>query len=61
MAGAPLLDRLRQHGLSVCRDGDRLQIGPRERLTDDLRAMIREHKAMLIAELTPNLATNLPA
>jgi hypothetical protein len=50
-AAASLLAILRDAGLTVAADGDMLIIGPRELLTDELRATIREHKHALLAEL----------
>ncbi len=38
-------------GLTVQVDGSRLLVSPRERLTDDLRTLIRQHKDELLTEL----------
>jgi len=46
-----LLAQLRRDGLSVSSDGGHLYVAPRNRLTDQLRAKIREHKAVLLADL----------
>lgn len=51
MAGSGPLAQLRHDGLTVFRDGDRLHIAPRERLTDTLRATIRYRKRELLADL----------
>jgi len=48
-----ILTQLVDAGLTVTRDGDRLFVKPRDRLTDDLRATIRERKAELLAVLHP--------
>lgn len=40
--GAGLLDKLAGAGLRVSRDGDRLIVAPRDRLTDELRETIRQ-------------------
>src|ERR1044071_6594643 len=45
------LDRLRSNGLHVQANGERLEVAPASRLTDDLRTFIREHKATLLREL----------
>lgn len=39
-------------GLSVTVNGDRLRVEPSSRLTEDLRAYIREYKPAIMAELT---------
>lgn len=51
MTAADLLTTLRSRGLTVVADGDALKVGPRNRLTDELRAAIRAHKPALLAEL----------
>ena len=51
MTATDLLTTLRARGLTVAADGDALIVGPRERLTDELRAAIRAHKRDLLAEL----------
>jgi hypothetical protein len=51
MIATDLLTKLRRRGLTVVADGDVLKVGPRERLTDELRAAIRAHKRDLMAEL----------
>ncbi|HVZ36444.1 MAG TPA: hypothetical protein VG963_28640 [Polyangiaceae bacterium] len=45
------LDRLHAAGLRVTAMGDTLLVEPRTRLTDELRAYIRQHKPVLLAEL----------
>jgi hypothetical protein len=47
-----ILSRLAAAGISVEVDGDRLGLGPEERLTDDLIAQVRAFKAALLRELT---------
>lgn len=51
MTATDLLTKLRDAGLRVAADGDALNVGPRELLTDELRAAIRAHKRDLLAEL----------
>jgi TubC N-terminal docking domain len=51
MSAINLLSRLRDAGLKVAANGDALVIGPRDLLTDELRAAIRSHKCELLAEL----------
>ena len=46
-----LLARLEAEGFVVAHDGERLLVAPRERLTDELRAAIREHRDYLLALL----------
>lgn len=48
----PALERLRAHGLQAEVIGDRLEVFPADRLTDDLRDFIRQHKDVLRRELT---------
>lgn len=40
---------LRSQGLTLTAEGGKLQVGPTERLTDELRQVIREHRAALLA------------
>ena len=50
--GAPdVLVRLAAAGIHLTRNGDKLVAAPRECLDDDLRVLIREHKAALMASL----------
>lgn len=50
--GAPdLLLALRVQGLKLWADGDRLLVAPKERITDEARALIRTHKPELLAAL----------
>lgn len=52
--GVPdLLHALRVQGFKLWADGDRLLVAPKERITDETRALIREHKAELLAALDP--------
>ncbi len=46
-----LLALLEADGFVVAHDGERLLVAPRERLTDVLRAEIREHRDYLLALL----------
>lgn len=51
--GAPdLLHALQSQGLRVWAKGDRLLVAPKERITDETRALIREHKAELLQALS---------
>jgi hypothetical protein len=47
------LTKLINAGLSVSRDGDHLIVAPRDRLTDELRATIRQRKDELLTALNP--------
>lgn len=50
--GAPdLVQHLRDAGLTLAVDGDRLTVTPRERLTDDMREAIKANKAALLQAL----------
>lgn len=43
--GAPdVLHLIREYGLTLTADGDRLIVTPSDRLTDDLRTLIRDNK-----------------
>jgi hypothetical protein len=47
--GAPdLLRSLQGLGLTLTADGERLLVGPSECITDNVRSLIREHKAELL-------------
>lgn len=43
-------------GLSAKLDGDALRVGPRERLTPELRAYIRQHRDELVQAVRPDPA-----
>ena len=50
--GAPdILGRLAAAGIRLTRNGDKLVAIPREHLDDELRVLIRNHKAELMATL----------
>ena len=54
--GAPdLLHALRGQGFKLWVDGDLLRVAPKERITDETRALIRAHKAELMAALADPL------
>lgn len=53
--GRALLMQLVDAGLTVSRDGDHLIVAPRDRLTDELRATIRQRKEELLAALNQTL------
>jgi hypothetical protein len=52
-----LLTRLRHAGLTVTRNGDQIVVAPRDLLTDELRAAIREAKPQLLSALEPTQRT----
>lgn len=45
------LTTLRAAGLTVRAEGDTVRVGPRERLTPEIRAQVAEHKAALLEAL----------
>lgn len=50
--GAPdVLHLIRESGLTLTADGDRLIVIPSDRLTDDLRTLIRNNKAVVLDAL----------
>jgi hypothetical protein len=51
MGAADVLHLIRESGLTVTADGDRLIVNPTERITDDLRAMIRGNKSAVLDAL----------
>lgn len=64
MTASVLLDTITAAGLTVTADGDTLVVRPRNRITPELRALIRVRKAELLALLPPPSpvldATNTP-
>lgn len=48
---AALVDYLRGAGLAIELEGERLRVTPADRLTEDLRQFVRDHRAELLAEL----------
>lgn len=48
---AALVDYLRRAGLAVELEGERLRVTPADRLTEDLRQFVYDHRAELLAEL----------
>jgi hypothetical protein len=52
-----LLQKLHEAGVTIRADGDRLIASPSERLTDELRALIRANKPVLLA----GIQTHKPA
>jgi hypothetical protein len=44
----PVLDRLQQAGVSLRAEGDKIVAHPKSAVTDDLRALMRAHKAGLL-------------
>ena len=46
-----ILDALTRSGLIIQVEGDRLIVRPKERITDEVRAFIRDRKADILAEL----------
>jgi hypothetical protein len=60
MSTADVLARIRAAGLTVAPDGadpGKVYVAPRERLTDELREMIRANKAALLAALSGPAST----
>jgi hypothetical protein len=55
MSALPILNRLRHAGLTVTRSGDKIIVAPKERITDELRAAIRQAKPLLLKALTADL------
>jgi precorrin-2 methylase len=53
-----LLGRLREAGLTVSRNGDQIIVMPRQRLTDELRAAIRDAKTELLLVLGAEQSTD---
>jgi hypothetical protein len=51
MDAHPLLGRLRREGFTLTRNGDKIMVAPRSRLTDELREAIRQHRAEILAAL----------
>jgi len=48
------VDYLRNQGLSVRRVGMRVVIGPKAKITDDIRRYVKAHRLTLLAELAAN-------
>lgn len=48
------VDYLRDQGLSVRRVGMRVVIGPKAKITDDVRKYVKTHRLSLLAELAAN-------
>ena len=51
-----LVEKLRAAGFTLTAEGSRLRVAPADKLTDELRAHIREHRAGLIALLAAESA-----
>jgi TubC N-terminal docking domain len=51
MGAHPLLERLRREGFTLTRDGDKIMVAPRSRLTNELREAIRQRRAEILATL----------
>lgn len=47
-----MLDRLTQAGLIIQAAGNRLIVRPKDRITDEVRQFIRDHKQEILAELS---------
>jgi hypothetical protein len=54
-----LLTELRSAGLRLSSRGDQLLVEPKSALTEDLRALIRGNKAVILRELAENQAPGL--
>lgn len=52
MEAASLLACLQTAGLTVTRTGDQLIVAPRDRITDELRSVIRQRKGELLSLIT---------
>lgn len=50
-----VLAKLHEHGLTVEAQGDRLIVAPSDRLDDELRQFIRQHKPDILRELETTL------
>jgi len=57
MAHFNVIARLVEMGLTITRQSNNLLATPRARLTDEARALIREHKAALLALCSPTPPT----
>ncbi|MHB1091534.1 hypothetical protein [Thiobacillus sp.] len=51
MGAADVLHLIRESGLTVTADGDRLIVNPTDRLTDHLRTLIRDNKPDVLVAL----------
>src|SRR6266571_1250387 len=56
-----ILTELKARGIQLRRDGDGLLAFPKDNLTDELRALIREHKAELLEAVAKDQAEALPS
>lgn len=54
MNATTLLHTLRGMGLSLRAEGDKLLVFPKDAITDQTRALIRNHKTELLAQLAAN-------
>lgn len=54
MSAAEILHTLTDQGFTLAVDGDRLTVSPSSRLTDPMRAAIRQHKPEIVALLAAN-------
>lgn len=48
------IDFLRDHGLNVRKIGARIILGPKDRITEDVRKYVRRYRLALLAELAAN-------
>lgn len=55
-----ILSRLHEQGFQVTAEGDRLQVRPASRVTDELRSVLRAHKPQLLQALS-GMAAELDA
>lgn len=46
------LDFLTERGITARRNGMRVRVGPRDRITDEITKYVRRHRLRLLAELT---------
>jgi len=54
MSAAEILHTLTDQGFTLAVEGDRLTVSPSSRLTDPMRAAIRQHKLEIVALLAAN-------
>ncbi len=59
MEASIIMKQLRESGLTLTADGDRLLVEPKAAITDQHRAMIRQHKPALLALLSGKTDTAL--
>jgi TubC N-terminal docking domain len=58
MSAPDLLLALRDQGFKLWAEGGRVMVAPKERITDETRALIRAHKAELLTALSADTLTH---